>query len=401
MTTLVLSFRRIFVYCLLLPIAAVANSKSPKIPKSSKKKKSQKSNGSDFTAFWYKPHYQCNGRKGSTPQNAANFINEQLHLTTPSGRPNKVAADFVGVSEWGSPDNILIGNPDEYGTIGGVCSYGEAAYLTPVALFYKKETWEITKSYPASPKCNSVPAPPWTGPQFGADVCVDKVTPSGDNCCSCVYSEDEYAQADDMGNNLGQRPWVGGMFQQKNNNEKKVCVIAGEVPHPLMNRTVHNLDGNKDTSNPLPYTIVPYLCTLLNTQNCVPNLGKSSILYGTDVLVSGVNEFCGDDTPIVFMADTNVGMGYVTTGSLFLTKPLDSLTDVSSLSPYTCCNNTASSGYTNYASDRISVSGKDLTIDTLQGGAVTPQGELPGDMTYQCHCSEEHAPLRAHISFKN
>lgn len=411
MTTLLSSSRRLLVYCLLLSTIAVANSENKikkskitksKITKSSKKNKSHKRNGSDFTAFWYKPHYQCNGWDGSTPQNAANFINKQLLLTTPSDRPNKFAADFVGVSEWVGPDNIIIGNPDEYGTIGAVCGYGSKDYSTPVALFYKKETWEITKSYPASSKCNLVPVPPWTGPQFGADVCFDKVKPSGDNCCSCVYSEEEYAQGHDMGNKLGQRPWVGGIFQQKNNNEKKVCVIAGEVPHPLMNMMIYNIDGKIETSNPLPYTIQPYLCTLLNTQDCVPNLSKSSILYGTDVLVSGVNEFCGDDTPIVFMFDTNVGMGYVTTGSLFNNKPLNSLTDVSSLSPYTCCNDTATqkNGTPTYASDRISVSGKDLTIDKLQGGAVTSQGKLPGDMTYQCHCSEEHAPLRAHISFK-
>lgn len=356
---------------------------------------------SDLVAFWYKPHYQCDGSAGTTPQGAADFINKQLV------GGDKGGADFLGISEWVVADNISIGNPAEYGTIGSVCGYGVTDYTTPVALFYKLDAWTLDDSYPKSPSCNFVPVPPWTGPQIG-DICVNKTQPDGDNCCSCTFSEKEYSLGNDIGQNLGQRPWVAGIFSSKisdddgDNNAKtqKVCVVAGEITHPLFNSTLSNLNG-KTTSDPKPNSIAQYLCTLLNTRDCVPNLTNSSILFGTDVLVPGVSEFCGNN-PVIFMADTNAGMGYISTGSMFSIEPLMSLEGYSPLSPYTCCNDTLYGGELNvYASDRIDVSGSKLTIDLLEGGSSAPAGSLPGDMTYYCHASEEHSPLRAHISFKN
>ena len=74
------------------------------------------------------------------------------------------------------------------------------------------------------------------------------------------------------------------------------------------------------------------------------------------------------------MADNNAAMGFVSTGQLFLSEPLISLKDHAPLSPYTCCNDTFYGGGLNaYESDRIAVSGNELTIDVLQGGSTAPQ----------------------------
>ena len=230
---------------------------------------------SDLVAFWYKPHYQCDGSEGSTPQESADFINRQL-----VGGDND--ADFAGISEWAN--NFSIGNPDKYAVIGSVCGYGGAEYRTPVALFYKLDTWALEDSYPKSPSCNFAPIPPWTGPQIG-EICVNKTQPDGDNCCSCTYSKKEYSFANDIGMGLGQRPWVAGIFRKKggdggdNQDTQKVCVVAGEIPHPLLNSTLYNLNG-KATSDPRPDSIARDMCTLLNTDECVPNIGNSSILFG-------------------------------------------------------------------------------------------------------------------------
>jgi len=363
---------------------------TPKAPTPSSKE-------SDLVAFWYKPHYQCDGAYGSTPQEAADFINKQLVGSDDDGT---MITDFVGVSEW--VNNMSIGNPTDYGVIGSVCGYGHTPYTTSISLFYNLNKWLLEESYPKNHNlCNFVPTPPWTG-NIG-EICLNKTIPDDDNCCSCVYSKDEYAFGDDIGLNLGQRPWVGGIFTNIQ-SKKTVCVIAGEIPHPILNSTLYNLNGAPyaDSDDPKPYTYATYLCTLLNTNECIPNFSNTSILFGTDVLVPGISEFCGDN-PLIFMADTNAAMGYVTTGSMFSSQPMMFLRDYSSFSsPYTCCNDTFYGGQLNaYASDRISVSGNELTIDLLQGGSIAPAGTLPNDMGYRCHSSEEHTPLRAYISFKN
>jgi len=349
---------------------------------------------SDVVAFWYKPHYQCNGKGGSTPQNAANFINEQL-----VGGENGV--DFAGISEWVGADGISIGNAAHYGTIGSVCGYDKTTHTTAIVLFYKLDSWTLEESYPKSQNCNAVPIPPWTGQQTG-EVCLGKTTPSDDNCCSCTYTEKEDAFAKDNGTKLGQRPWVAGIFSYKAdpNNEKKICVVTGEMPHALSKTTAINLNGGL-TSDPKPYLIENNKCMLVNTKDCLPNQEKSSIIFGTSTLVSGVTRFCGDN-PIIFMTDSNAGMGYVSTSEMFLSEPMMSLTDHERLSSYTCCNSAAreEGQSNNYAADRIAVSKNKLTIDKLHGGSKEPAGDLPSDMTYQCHSAEEHTPLRAHISFK-
>jgi len=370
-------------------------------------------NTSDVIAFWYKPHFQCNGADGSTPARAARFINQQLEppttVTTTTAAVPAPAADFVGISEWIGPQNLTIGNPEKYGVIGAVCGYGKTEYTTPMALFYRYEHWSLQESYPTSSyKCNVVPTLPWTGPQIGP-VCKDKVSPTAGNCCSCTYSEQEYQLGNALNANLGQRPWVAGKFVSKTTTHRpkqEICVVAGEVPHPLQNTTLTNLNGQMipwNDPNPPPFTAELYQCTsTLPLSKCIPNLSNSSILFGTDTLTAGVTEFCGTDIPIIFMADTNVGMGYVATGSLFLEEPLRSLASDATENAYTCCNDTSYGGVLNaFASDRIAVTSQALTMDRLEGGSVAPNGPLPFGMRYQCAATEEHLPLRAHISFQH
>mmetsp|Transcript_21723 Transcript_21723/g.23292 ORF Transcript_21723/g.23292 Transcript_21723/m.23292 type:complete len:456 (+) Transcript_21723:58-1425(+) len=401
--------------------------------KGGKNEKKEKRKKSDVIAFWYKPHYQCNGSDGSTPERAARFINRQLDPPAAVASANASAAaaavpaaDFVGISEWvGGPQNLTIGNPDQYGVIGAVCGYGNTDYTTPMALFYRVEHWSLQASYPPlAHQCTVVPTLPWEGSKIGP-VCVNKVQPTNDeegnntNCCSCTYSEQEYQRGVEWNLNLGQRPWVAGRFVSKktrtNKKRQEVCVVAGEVPHPMQNTTLTNVNGKMipwNDPNPKPYTTAIYQCTTtLPLTQCVPNLSNSSILFGTDTLMAGVTEFCGTDVPIILMADTNVGMGYVSTGSLFLQEPFQSLTSSvavaaetttkTTLNSYTCCNDTGYGGVLNaFASDRIAVTSQDLMIDHLEGGSVAPTGPVPRGMQYQCAAAEEHLPLRAYISFQ-
>ena len=275
-------------------------------PKESKKKKSggssstkkggkndkkEKRKKSDVIAFWYKPHYQCNGSNGSTPERAARFINRQL-VDHPAVDAAAAVPDFVGISEWVGPQNLTIGNPDQYGVIGAVCGYGNTDYTTPMALFYRYEHWSLQASYPPlANQCNVVPTLPWEGPKIGP-VCVNKVQPDdeeGNNCCSCTYSKQEYQLGVELNLNLGQRPWVAGRFVSKKKNTRtqqrqEVCVVAGEVPHPMQNTTLTNLNGKMIPWNdptPKPYTTAIYQCTTtLPLTQCVPNLSKSSLLFG-------------------------------------------------------------------------------------------------------------------------
>ena len=121
-------------------------------------------------------------------------------------------------------------------------------------------------------------------------------------------------------------------------------------------------------------------------------------MFGTDVIVRGVEDFCGG-RPIVAMFDTNAGMGDFASADMFLGAPLLQGAPAT-LEPYTCCNDTDYDGGLNrYASDRVMVAGG-LVIEALEGGSVAPGGALPDDLSYTCHAAEEHAPIRAHISIK-
>ena len=123
----------------------------------------------------------------------------------------------------------------------------------------------------------------------------------------------------------------------------------------------------------------------------------TSVMFGTDVFVRGVEDFCGA-RDVVVMLDTNAGMGDFASAEMFLDSSLQGMP--ATLQPYTCCNDTDYDGGLNrYASDRVMVAGG-LEIDALEGGSVAPGGPLPDDLSYTCHSNEEHAPIRAHISTK-
>ena len=286
-------------------------------------------------------------------------------------------------------------------------------------------------SYPSSGNCSDfVPLPPWSNDEYGS-VCINKTVPGDSDCCSCVYSEDEYDQADAWGQNLGQRPWVAGIYSGKTGSDREgatLCVVAGEFPHPLWNLTLANLNGApieskmSETTNHTvwsvngmgeltqePYSLQKYACTSqLQSYGCIQTPKKTSILYGSDVIVQGVADFC-QDLPIIFMGDFNTGMGDFASDRLFLIPPLRNATSAidigdnygqsSSSLPYTCCNDTSwGGGYNRYSSDRIMVVGETIAIDQVEGGSLAPGGPLPEEMTYQCHAAEEHTPLRAYIS---
>jgi hypothetical protein len=185
--------------------------------------------------------------------------------------------------------------------------------------------------------------------------------------------------------------------------------VAGEFPHPLANVTLWDLNGQPTWSSGggEPYAIMPYVCTTQYSPDiCVPNLDGTSVVFGTDVFVRFVAEFCsGDDNKrrdIIIMADTNVGMGDFASTKL-LTDPFYSdLEDGGTLQPYTCCNDTSYDGGMNrYASDRIMVlpAGRgSIGVNDLEGGSVAPGGPLPNDLPLVCHAEQEHAPVRAYVS---
>ena len=339
----------------------------------------------------------------------------QLRLDAQRGQLSlPLDSDFLGVGEWSptDPNVASLGGPD-YGSVAAVCGYGSDQYQTPVVLFHDRRRWDVVDSYPSSPLCrDKVFLPPWEEEGIANGTCSDKTGPNEDDCCSCTYSATEYATGDGWGQNLGQRPWVAGIYRRKTDG-REVCVVAGEFPHPLANVTLWDLDGrptwswNEDTPEQ-PFTIMPYVCTTQYSPSiCVNNLDGTAVVFGTDVFVRSVAEFCGPSRDVIIMADTNIGMGDFPSSKL-MTDPYYSAltggTGTTDLEPYTCCNDTSYDGGMNrYASDRIMVLGRNgdadaVQVNDLQGGSVAPGGPLPEDLAYKCHANQEHAPLRAFIS---
>ena len=387
------------------------------------KRTSPKKTADEVLVVWYKPHYQCGASAGSTPDEAAAFINAQLSFGSDgngdddNSNDDSQARDFVGVGEWAptSPGVEPLGNVN-YGSVAAVCGYGSDEYLTPVVLFHDRRRWDVLQTYPSSPTLcrDKVFLPPWDDEGIADGTCADRTGPTSADCCSCTYSEAEYALGDAWGNNLGQRPWAAGIYRRRSDG-REVCVVAGEFPHPLANVTLWDLNGQSTWSSGSgggseePYTIMPYVCTTQYSPDiCVPNLDGASVVFGTDVFVRSVAEFC-QDREIIVLADTNAGMGDFASSKLIkdpLAGPFSSvLKDSGTLQPYTCCNDTSYDGGMNrYASDRIMVLGKEdasggsIQVNDLEGGSVAPGGPLPEDLPLVCHAEQEHAPLRAYIS---
>ena len=151
--------------------------------------------------------------------------------------------------------------------------------------------------------------PPWDAEGFTNAQCIDRTSPGEDDCCSCTFSADEYRTADGWGQGLGQRPWVAGIYKRKA-DAAELCVVAAEFPHPLANQTLWNLNGAPTwTAAAQPFSIAKYVCTSqYSAAVCVPNLEGTSVMFGTDVFVRGVEDFCGA-RDVVVMLDTNAGMG--------------------------------------------------------------------------------------------
>ena len=291
-------------------------------------------NRNSKTRIRYKPHYQCGEEPGSTPDVASAFINAHMDETD--------GMDFVAISEWAPTVEGVppIGNPPLYGSTASVCGYGSEEYITPIVLFHRRDRWELLDSFPPADPCRDVvPLPSMSGDEaFGS--CANTTTPGAEDCCVCTFSEAEYAQGAAWGQYTGQRPWVAGIYRDRRAadelgaSDRTVCVVAAETPHPLWYSEILNIDGVPTNSS--SFSIMRYICTYqYSPALCVPNLSETSIIFGTDVFVSGVSDFCGE-LPIIIAADTNAAMGDFN-AALFLTTDSLRVTNTEHrLWPYTC-----------------------------------------------------------------
>ncbi|KAL7545377.1 hypothetical protein ACHAWF_008724 [Thalassiosira exigua] len=345
------------------------------------------SEGGKFDAFWYKPHYQC---KNAT---AADFINNEM-----------LGADFIGISEYEVP--AFIGQPG-YGSVAAT----SGRYRSPVQLFYKREDWTLIDSVPNSEQCiDKNPFPDnfesFPSPNPGFD-CADE---TNNACCKDTYTQDEpfvcdgrYASAPGLfasdlrsyayfgSNCITGRPYVMGKLQSKTDPDKEICLIVTELPHS------RDKSGEQDPRFPWPKDCTEDEASL---EECELNGDETSLIVGTSELVWQTKEFCGS-TPIVFMADTNIENPVIGTGEVFIddSNPLGKLIDYEN--PYTCCGKDRFSPDTSWAMDRIAVTAGKLEIEKLYGGSSEQGGtpKYPGQNGYICVADEEHAPMRATISF--
>mmetsp|Transcript_30017 Transcript_30017/g.67726 ORF Transcript_30017/g.67726 Transcript_30017/m.67726 type:complete len:500 (-) Transcript_30017:40-1539(-) len=253
-------------------------------------------------------------------------------------------ADFIGVSEYKSKGRIN-DRSYGYGNIHSQCG------PSVIDLYYDDMNWS-------------------------------KVHELGGNRCTYSHSEkNKYGEK-----SVGGRPWAAGLFKNKSSHNE-VCVVVAEVPHAVRH---HKLDRT---------------CTHNRHEisGCERNEDGTSKILGTSELVRGVERVCGD-TPVVFMADSNIQSPSISTSSMFMSShghhnPLADLSDHST--PYTCCNTRSHQKSTQYAMDRIAATNGKLKVETLEGGSKTKGGTVhfPGQQGYICKTEEEHAPLLARISF--
>lgn len=300
------------------------------------------------------------------------------------GRP-----DFIGYSEMesfkGIPGGDVHGYAD-YKVIGSVC---KLKYVDPMGLYYDSRKWSLIESYPASSACGQYPPPSYDiDPAMPFDCASGQASPGNDTCCACTNME-SLMDADifevpswnvtSYFGWQGSRPFVAGRFSNKLSG-RNVCVVAFNLPHPLLANCTHQLDAA-----------------------CFSNEAMNAYRIGTGQLVNTINDLC-KGAPLIFAGDTNIASGLYPTSYMFYnpnygegkdsrgcshTSPTLALRDPpSSLlpldeQPYTCCVDPE--GVNLYASDRVSASG--MSADgggnffaprVLLGGARRP-GEPVSD----------------------
>jgi len=301
------------------------------------------------TAVFHRAHHECDGTKGTKPENEVSFIEAQMNDNV----------DFVGLSEY-EASNTIDASKYNYGMIGAMCKH---RFGEPIRLYHNQDKWSKFGQYPASDACQdpqnppvgygpggSDPPAPW---KCGKSDVVPTNTAEGE-CCSCNYAADKASTP-----NVEDRTWVAGLFyRQGKGHETKICVVATGMIHPY------------------PVNGIP--------------------LEGTGTIDQEVANFCTNAYPIIFMADTNLARPDEMTASLFNKKPLSDLRDGDrdgAKPRWTCCKN----DHAKHASDRIAVTGG-LVIEKITGGASKSGGhDIPDDMGYQCDARIEHLPIKASI----
>lgn len=367
---------------LLIPISSVlAAANGGGLLRGGTRKNPGGSGGSSFNAFnvlWYKPHWQCDS------ESAADFINSRLPWV-----------DFAGISEYNA--TFPIGD-EGYGSLSSTCGQDN----TPIELFYNRDKWSLLDSVPPKPICRDTSIIHGDtydlrdqfqcGTGRGGNYTLEEENNDAD-CCSCNYSSDEFEKG------VASRPFVAGLFDSAG---EKVCVVVTELPHNIRNVDGPGFNGCTDDPSQLG--------------ECMLNHDKTSRVRGTSNLVSSVLDLCGNDVPIIFMADTNIISQKVSVEDIFLStesinNPLAGLVEFSDGdSPYTCCNEEPP---TQFAMDRIAVThgpvglkdgGGQLHIRNLNGGASV-QGDtidtFLGNKGYVCKSHQEHAPIVALISYSS
>lgn len=325
----------------------------------------------NVSALFYRPHFKC-AKSEEGVSNARKWLESVMDGTTNGQGDELPKPDFVGYSEMqsekGLPGESRAGYGD-YGVISSVCG----KYRDPVALYYRSKQWTLLESYPPNlEKCGQYS--PWSGNTSGPFNCPEgRTAPSEDDCCACTYSQafadapfysdvkvqwSDNSTSSDMGQVMGDRPFVIGRFEDQRSG-RKVCAVTFNLPHQFLADCTNELDAA-----------------------CFTNAAGNAYRLGTEQLVMAINQVCAQ-TPLLFFGDTNSGSGAYETGFMFNNPhtqdvapdagpcrqpaPLLSLRDPPSAlhiegQPYTCCFDEPS---LKYASDRVAASGPSWS--SLQG----------------------------------
>lgn len=259
-------------------------------------------------------------------------------------------------------------------------------------LFYNTEKWQLVpgKSLPSAHFCldGTVPS---DAPNDYRFTCAETPSASDGVCCQATNSPDE--------GGVGERAWVGGLFQSKSDASKEVCIVVGELPH---SSRIESFVFDPNVNFPeWPDDCTDSQDTL---QWCEMNSAGTGI-YGTSSLVENVKTLCGE-APILIMVDSNIMSPEIGTGDIFYSPGVSDnrLAELQDFrNPFTCCHNDTYAGIapsdTHYAYDRVAVT-PGLVINSLVGGSMVQDGKV--SIPYvPCGTPEEHAPMKATILFDN